>query len=378
MKIATIVGARPQFIKAAPVSRRLREVADEVLIHTGQHYDANMSDVFFKDLGMPQPAYNLGVGSGLHGEQTGEMLKRMEPVLLRERPSWIVVYGDTNSTLAGALEGVKLHIPVAHVEAGLRSFNRAMPEEINRVVTDHISSLLFAPTAAAVSNLRREGICVGVHQVGDVMYDAALEHLKTAEERSQILERLHLFAEGYALATVHRAENTDDPRRLGAILDALERITTECPVVFPVHPRTRRALGTLSRFPLRGIVTTEPLSYLDMLRLESSARFIVTDSGGVQKEAFFFRVPCITTRDETEWLETVQSGWNTLTGADTARILSAVKAMRPGTETSHPYGRGDSCGRIVEILTDSFRHQNRYGHSGAVSTQEAAAGVLAY
>lgn len=372
MKVATIVGARPQFIKAALVSRLLREVAVEVLIHTGQHYDANMSDVFFEDLRIPQPAYNLGVGSGPHGEQTGEMLKRIEPVLLRERPSWVLVYGDTNSTLAGALAGVKLGIPVAHVEAGLRSFNRAMPEEINRVVTDHVSTLLFAPTTTAVTNLRREGICAGVHQVGDVMYDMALENLKAAEEHSQILERLHLSAKGYALATVHRAENTDGSRCLGGILDALEAAAAKCPVVFPVHPRTRKALRALSRPALRGVYVIDPASYLDMLVLESRAQFILTDSGGVQKEAFFFRVPCVTLREETEWLETVESGWNTLAGADPARILSAVRTIAPGNGNTHPYGRGDSSRRIVEILADTS--ERTCGHSDAFTIQRTMVG----
>lgn len=350
LKIATIVGARPQFVKAALVSRKLRSAAREVLIHTGQHYDENMSGIFFQQLSIPEPEYNLEVGSGLHGEQTGEILKRVEPVLLREKPDWVLVYGDTNSTLAGALAGAKLHIPVAHVEAGLRSFNRVMPEEINRVLVDHLATVLFAPTPEAVTNLQREGISRGVYQVGDVMYEAVVEYRKIADEQSTVLQRLGLSDRKYALATVHRAENADVASRLTAILDGLETVCSDLPVVFPVHPRTRSAIPKLAHPWPTDLIFTEPLSYLDMIRLESQAEVIITDSGGVQKEAFFFRVPCVTVRDETEWVETVSLGWNTLAGADTGRIIQAVRNRRPGRDGGSPYGRGDASGRIVRYV----------------------------
>lgn len=327
MKVVTIVGARPQFIKAAPVCRELRKAHREVLVHTGQHYDDAMSAVFFRELDIPEPDYNLGVGSGTHGEQTGEMLKRIEAVLLTERPDWVLVYGDTNSTLAGALAAAKLHIPVAHVEAGLRSFNRNMPEEINRVLTDHVSTLLFCPTQTAVDNLAREGITEGVHLVGDVMYEALLWAAERARAQSTILERLGLSEKGYLLATVHRAENTDDPARLQAILDAF-RVIDE-PIVFPVHPRTQARLSVLG-FDLNvpHLQLIPPVGYLDMVRLEQAARAILTDSGGIQKEAYWLGVPCITLRDETEWVETVTAGANVLVGADTARIVAAVRESK--------------------------------------------------
>lgn len=351
MKIVTIVGARPQFVKAAVVSRVLRPVAREVLVHTGQHYDHNMSEVFFRELEIPAPDYHLGVGSAPHGEQTGEMLKQIERVLLDEKPDSVLVYGDTNSTLAGALAGAKLHIPVAHVEAGLRSFNRRMPEEVNRVLTDHMSSLLFAPTDAAVFNLEREGISTGVCQVGDVMYDAVLRHLQHARKRSHILERYQLHPREYVLATLHRAENTNDPLRLQNIMSAFAEIAREIPVIFPVHPRTRRLIDGLAPVPCESLLMIESVSYFDMLRLESDARCIVTDSGGVQKEAFFLRVPCVTTRDESEWVETIETGWNTLAGADTERIVKAVRDGVPGHSSAWPYGRGDSAQQIVHVLT---------------------------
>ncbi len=350
MKIVTIVGARPQFIKAAAVSRLLRSAAREVLVHTGQHYDVNMSEVFFRELGIPAPDYLLGVGSASHGEQTGEMLKQIESVLFREKPGWVLVYGDTNSTLAGALAAAKLHVPVAHVEAGLRSFNRRMPEEVNRVLTDHVSTLLFAPTETAVRNLRREGISAGVWQVGDVMYDAVLQHLDHAREHSQILKRHQLCPKEYVLATLHRAENTDDIQRLHSIMSALAEIGREIPVVLPLHPRTRHLIGGLPALTTAPLRMIEPVSYFDMLRLESSARCIVTDSGGVQKEAFFLRVPCVTTRDESEWLETIDSGWNTLVGADRMKIVKAARQAAPGRSGEWPYGKGDSGKQIVNIL----------------------------
>ncbi len=324
MKVATIVGARPQFIKAAPVSRALRQQHTEVLIHTGQHYDDAMSAVFFRELEIPAPDVNLGIGSGPHGQQTGAMLAGIEEVLLAEQPDWALVYGDTNSTLAGALAAAKLHIPLAHVEAGLRSFNRRMPEEINRVLTDHVSTLLFCPTQTAVNNLAAEGIAQGVHLVGDVMHEALLWAAERARTRSTILVRLGLQEKVYLLATVHRAENTDDPARLRAILDAFAALDE--PIVFPVHPRTQariEALGLKSKF--RNLKSIAPVGYLDMVQLEQSARMILTDSGGIQKEAYWLGVPCVTLRDETEWVETVEAGWNVLVGAEMEQIVMAVK-----------------------------------------------------
>ena len=349
-KVLTVVGARPQFIKSVPVSRCLRTRATEIVVHTGQHYDGTMSDIFFRELDIPDPDYNLGVGSSPHGEQTGEMLKGIEKVLLKEQPDYVLVYGDTNSTLAGALAAAKLHIPVAHVEAGLRSFNRVMPEEINRVVTDHVSSLLFAPTETAVRNLRDEGINEGVFLVGDVMFDAALQHLKRAQEHSRILGRLGIQPKTYALATVHRAENTDEAERLQGIVSALGSLARELPVVFPVHPRTQKALQGMQGGHEHGLILIEPVSYMDMLLLESEARVIVTDSGGVQKEAYFFGVPCVTLREETEWVETIESGWNVLAGTRPQRILKASREAKLGASDVHPYGNGDAAEKLVEVI----------------------------
>jgi UDP-N-acetylglucosamine 2-epimerase len=328
--LATIVGARPQFIKAAAVSRAIAEFnaratevrIDERIVHTGQHYDQRMSQVFFDQLQIPRPAVNLEVGSGAHGRQTGLMLERIEAYLLETRPDWVLVYGDTNSTLAGALAGAKLHIRVAHVEAGLRSFNRRMPEEINRILTDHAADLLLCPTDQAVTNLGKEGITRGVHQVGDVMYDSVLFHTQQAEGTSDILSRLCLAPQQYYLATLHRAENTDDPRRLNGIFAALER--SDWPVILPLHPRTRQALGDRLAADNARLVVTDPVSYLDMLMLEKHARIILTDSGGVQKEAYWMGVPCVTLRDETEWVELVEAGWNVLAGADATAVQAAV------------------------------------------------------
>ena len=349
MKVATIVGARPQFIKAAPVSRWLRLHHREVLIHTGQHYDDLLSEVFFRELEIPTPDYNLGVGSASHGRQTGEMLARVEEVLLEEKPDWVVVYGDTNSTLAAALAAAKLHIPVAHVEAGLRSYNRTMPEEINRVLTDHLSSLLFCPTDTAVRNLAREGITQGVYQVGDVMYDVALWGLEIAEQKSRVLESLGVEPGGYLLVTIHRPSNTDDPGNLRAIISALNDVAET--VVFPAHPRTQKALKHWGIFPNSNVRLTEPVSYLDMLVLEKHARMILTDSGGVQKEAYMLGIPCVTMREETEWVETVEAGWNILVGASRERIVEAVRNFKPAGERPPLLGDGNASRRIVEILT---------------------------
>ena len=349
MKIVTIVGARPQFIKAAPVSRELRKQHTEVLVHTGQHYDENMSAVFFRELEIPEPDCNLGIGSGSHGQQTGAMLGGIEAVLIAEQPDWVLVYGDTNSTLAGALAAAKLHIKVAHVEAGLRSFNRRMPEEVNRVLTDHVSDMLFCPTQTAVKNLAREGLTEGVHLVGDVMHEALLWAAERARTQSVILDRLVLMKKGFLLATVHRAENTDDPVRLRAIVEAL--VSLDDPIVFPIHPRTRKALDRLEfpTLPSR-VKVIEPVGYLDMVHLEQSARTIMTDSGGIQKEAYWLGVPCVTLRDETEWVETVESGWNVLVGADTERIVGAAKENPKKAYNARPLPADPAVPLIITAL----------------------------
>nr|BAL55169.1 UDP-N-acetylglucosamine 2-epimerase [uncultured Acetothermia bacterium]BAL60210.1 UDP-N-acetylglucosamine-2-epimerase [Candidatus Acetothermum autotrophicum] len=358
MKLLDIVGARPQFIKVGPILRAIEKhnrehpqcSIQEILVHTGQHYDYMMSRVFFDELGLKAPDYHLGVGSGTHAYQTGEMLKRIEDVLLKEKPDLVMVYGDTNSTLAGALAAAKLHIPVAHVEAGLRSFNKKMPEEINRVLTDHVSNLLFCPTETAVKNLAREGITQGVHLVGDVMYDSVIYNAQLAEKRSQILEQLHLQPKSYALATIHRAENTDDPQRLRSIFQALEAIAADgLPVIVPLHPRTRKQLESVRLSP-KNLQLIEPVSYLEMLLLEKYAKIILTDSGGVQKEAFFFQVPCVTLREETEWVETVEAGWNVLAGWQYERIVHAVRTARSPSESAAPYGDGHAAEKIVKSI----------------------------
>jgi UDP-N-acetylglucosamine 2-epimerase len=327
MKVVSIVGARPQFIKAAVLSRYLRKDHTEILVHTGQHYDTNMSTIFFAELGIPDPEYHLGIGSAGHGVQTAAMLAAIERVLLTEQPDWALVYGDTNSTLAGALAAAKLHIKVAHVEAGLRSFNRAMPEEINRVLTDHISDVLFCPTQIAINNLKAEGIWRGIHLVGDLMYEALLWASGRAQTSSTILQRLQLDPKSYLLVTVHRAENTDYPQRMAGILAAFDRVSE--PLVWPVHPRTHHALEAMGWQPGHHVRLIEPVGYIDMVCLESNARKILTDSGGIQKEAMWLGVPCVTLRQETEWVETVASGWNTLAGTNMEAILQAVRNDDP-------------------------------------------------
>ncbi len=362
MKILTIVVARPQFIKAAPVSRALRKQHTEVLVHTGQHYDDNMSGVFFRELGIPAPDYNLEVGSGGHGEQTGLMLQRLEPLAQQEQPDLLLVYGDTNSTLAGALTAAKLHIPLAHVEAGLRSFDRRMPEEVNRVVADQLSNLLFCPTRTAVDNLKREGIGnqpqveQRIYEVGDVMYDAVLHNLALAEAKAApLLAALGVRPQGYTLATVHRAANTDDPAHLRSIVAALARIgSVEQPVVFPLHPRTRKVMAALGIEMGAGVKLIEPVGYLEMLNLERNARLIITDSGGVQKEAYFLAIPCLTLRDETEWVETVASGWNRLVGTDTDKIVAAARDVAVQLVAPSPppplFGDGHAGERIAQLI----------------------------
>lgn len=357
-KIVTVIGARPQFVKASVVSRALSgtRVLEEVLVHTGQHFDANMSDVFFSELSMAAPRHHLGIHGGLHGAMTGQMLERLEAVLLQERPDAVLVYGDTNSTLAGALAAVKMHIPVAHVEAGLRSFNMRMPEEINRILTDRVSSWLFTPTDAAVANLRAEGVVLQrIIPVGDVMCDVALHFGRQAGNAGQLLAEHGLRAHEYILVTVHRAENTDDAQRLKAIVDALCITARSLPLVWPVHPRTRGVLkrmgltGTLAR---SGVRLIEPVGYLDMVGLEKSACVIATDSGGVQKEAYFYEVPCVTLRDETEWLELVELGWNRLVSPLDASEISATILGAVGTrgQAVSCYGNGQAAQLIVSRL----------------------------
>lgn len=380
-KIITILGARPQFIKAAAVSRAIaahngaindsRYTIHEIVIHTGQHFDTNMSDVFFTELGMAKPAYNLDIHGGSHGDMTGRMLIEIEKVLLAEEPDCVLVYGDTNSTLAGALAAAKLHIPVAHVEAGLRSFNMRMPEEVNRILTDRISSLLFCPTETAVENLHREGFKPSgdtqsnlhtplVLNTGDVMYDVARYYAEKVSAEGGLMKNLGLSPRAYVLATIHRAENTDSPERLNNIFASLISLSKEIPVVLPLHPRTRKILeSTISHSAILStpsLILTDPVGYLDMVQLEKYASLIATDSGGVQKEAFFYQVPCVTLRDETEWVELVESGWNRLAPPlDKDSVLSALRAgiVSKGKEVA-PYGRGDAAKKIVGWLVKAL------------------------
>lgn len=351
-KLLTVVGARPQFIKSAPLSRALRGRVEEIVVHTGQHYDAGLSGIFYDELKLPAPRHRLEIGSHSHGAQTGRMLEAVERVCRSESPDLLLVYGDTNSTLAGALGAAKLGIPVAHVEAGLRSYNREMPEEINRVLTDHLATWLFCPTEASVANLRREGLTRGVHRVGDVMLDA-FRLFQDLAAGLPVLDRLQLADGGYVLATVHRAENTDDPRRLAGIFAGLCRVARTLPVLLPAHPRTRKALEAhgVSPGPVRIV---PPVSYLEMVRLESAARVICTDSGGVQKEACFCGVPCVTLREETEWVETVEAGINILAGSDEGRIHEAVRRQldAPRNGGRDFYGDGTAAERIADILAD--------------------------
>jgi UDP-GlcNAc3NAcA epimerase len=349
LKIVTIVGARPQFIKAAAVSRKLRIRHEEILVHTGQHYDYEMSGIFFDGLELPKPNASLGIGSGPHGAQTGAMLKAVEDVLLAERPDYVLVYGDTNSTLAGALAASKLAIPIAHVEAGLRSFNRRMPEEINRVTADHLSDLLLCPSETAVRNLANEGISRNVYLVGDVMLDVLNWAKQRAVANQQvILERFGLSKKSFLLATIHRSENTDQAPRISSILSALNSMDE--PVVFPVHPRTRKILSEIGFQPEPHVRLVDPLSYLDMLAFLGSARMLLTDSGGLQKEAYWLDLPCLTLRNETEWVETVDAGWNLLVGADSDKIVSSVKSFSPPALHPDLYGDGAAADKCIELL----------------------------
>jgi UDP-N-acetylglucosamine 2-epimerase len=348
VKVLTVVGARPQFIKVAPVSRALRPQHQEFLLHTGQHYNDEMSDLFFRQLHIPPPDQNLEVGSGRHGAQTGAMLAGIESVALEQRPDWLLIYGDTNSTLAGALVGAKLHIPVAHVEAGLRSYDRRMPEEVNRVVADHLSTLLLCPTETARKNLAREGITEGVRVVGDVMFDAFQQNLEVARQTCHIVEELGLERNGYVLLTAHRAENVDHPDLVAGILRGVGDSARR--VVFPIHPRTRAAFAAHGLKTPQNVMPIDPVGYLEMLMLEESAEAIVTDSGGVQREAYFAGRPCITIRDRTEWTETVEAGWNVVVGTDAAAIARAVRDFRPQGKRPEVFGDGHAAERVVEAL----------------------------
>jgi UDP-GlcNAc3NAcA epimerase len=361
MRILTIIGARPQFIKAAAVSRVIRSHNDikEIIVHTGQHFDANMSDVFFEQMDIPRPNHYLKIANLSHGAMTGRMLEGIEELIQQEKPNWVLVYGDTNSTLAGALAAAKLHLPIAHVEAGLRSHNPAMPEEINRVLTDRVSSLLLCPTETAVNNLEKEGFPYAaitklrqqIVNVGDVMFDAVLYYRERALKDVN-LETFGLEHQSYALCTIHRQENTDQVERIKSILSALQGIAKDLVVVLPLHPRTKAKISqyNLESF-LKGLYLLDPLPYLEMQRLQMSAKVILTDSGGMQKEAYFHRVPCITLRDETEWTETVEQGWNQISGTDTNRIISAwEKASTQGNRSKNLFGKGNASKKIIDTL----------------------------
>ncbi len=354
MKVLTVIGARPQFVKAAMVSRALRAETEinEILVHTGQHYDKNMSDLFFEEMMIPKPTFHLNVGSASHAKMTGSIMAKLEDVCIETKPDAIMVYGDTNSTLAAALCGSKMGIPIVHVEAGLRSFNMKMPEEINRILTDRVSKILFCPTETAVGNLRKEGFenfGVDIVLAGDVMLDAAVFYAPTAAKASHIRKTLDL--KKYALCTVHRAENTDDPERLRQILSALAKISEDQPIVLPLHPRTRRVLSG-QNFDLGRLIVIDPVGYFDMLELIQGATLILTDSGGLQKEAFFFSKPCITMRDETEWTELVDRGVNIITGANTAEIIRAYTHFRsvPIEFDLSLYGSGKAASLIARHL----------------------------
>ncbi len=351
MKVFTVVGARPQFVKAAVVSRAFAERGsqfDEVLVHTGQHYDPNMSDVFFEEMSIPRPQHNLGIGGGTHGQNTGRMIEQIESLLLEEQPDWVLVYGDTDSTLAGALAAAKLQIPIAHVEAGLRSFNRAMPEELNRILTDHLASILFAPTELARTNLSLEGIAGAmVSIVGDVMYDAALYYKSIARE-PEWFKSSGLALESFVLCTVHRAENTDNPERMTGIFDGIRNV--DKPVLLPLHPRTRAKIAEMSLEVPGNVTLADPVGYLEMIWLEMNCSLVITDSGGVQKEAYFHKKPCVTLRNETEWVELVDEGCNQLVGTNPDRIASAVNNFGECNFSKLLYGDGDSASRIIDAL----------------------------
>ncbi|GAA0076897.1 UDP-N-acetylglucosamine 2-epimerase (non-hydrolyzing) [Clostridium sp. CTA-5] len=348
MKVLTVIGARPQFIKAATVSNKIRKNNTEILVHTGQHYDNNMSDIFFEELGIPKPDYNLSIGSSNHGHQTGSMMIALEEIYLKEKPDMVLVYGDTNSTLAGALCASKLLIPVSHVEAGLRSFNKTMPEEQNRILTDHISDLLFVPTLTAENNLKAENITKGVYNTGDVMYDAINLFKERAKEMSNIVEKLDLAPESYILSTIHRAENTNSIERLTSIIGALSNCNEK--IILPLHPRTKKFIQEYNLPIGENVTIIDPVGYLEMISLENNSKKILTDSGGVQKEAYFLKKPCITMRDETEWVETVNNGWNTIVGSDSNKILDAIANFNPTGNPPSAFGEGNTSEIITNII----------------------------
>lgn len=352
MKIISIVGARPQFIKVAPLSKELRKKHQEIIVHTGQHYDSKMSQLFFDELKINKPNYNLEIGSGNHGEQTGKILIEIEKILVKKKPDLVLVYGDTNSTLAGALAASKLHIKIGHIEAGLRSFKKTMPEEINRIITDHISDLFFCPTQNAVNLLRKEGITKKVYFVGDVMNDSTIQNIKIAQEKSKILEKLNLTSKKYLLATIHRAENTDSKKRLISIFNAF--LKNDQKIIIPLHPRTLKYIKLYGLYnkikQSKNIVIINPVGYLDMLMLEKNARKVLTDSGGVQKEAYFLKVPCITLRDETEWIETVKDKWNILVGYNENKISQAIEKFNPKAKQHSYFGNGSAVKKIVNVI----------------------------
>ena len=348
MKILTVIGARPQFIKAAAVSNKLRIDNEEILVHTGQHYDSNMSDIFFEELEIPKPNYNLAIGSGNHGYQTGTMLINLEEICVKEKPDMILVYGDTNSTLAGALVGSKLLIPIAHVEAGLRSFNKNMPEEQNRILTDHISKYLFVPSKTAEENLKNEGITNGVYNTGDVMFDAINLFKEKAEIKSNILSELEINSKEYILSTIHRAENTNDINRLSNIITGLNNSNQN--IILPLHPRTKKFIKDYDLKLSEKVKIIDPIGYLDMIKLMNNSQKIVTDSGGIQKEAYFLEVPCITMRDETEWVETIENGWNILVGSDSNKIITAINDFNPTHKPNKIFGNADAAEIISKII----------------------------
>lgn len=356
IKILAVVGARPNFIKIAPLFEEFKKHKSikRVLVHTGQHYDFEMSPVFFKELKIPKPDYNLKVGSGSHAWQTAKMMEKLEPLLLKEKPDLAIVMGDVNSTLAGALTAAKMHIPVAHIESGVRSFDMSMPEEINRRLTDQISDFLFCPTKTAVENLKKEGVKKGVYNVGDVMYDVFLKGIKIAERKSKILKKLKLRPKEYFLLTLHRPENVDKKRDLQAILETIDK--SEEKIVFPVHPRTKK---NIKKFKLKidqykNISFIKSVGHLDILVLEKNAKKILTDSGGIQKESYWLKIPCITLRDKTEWTETIQEGWNVLVDKDKEKILKAINKFEPRTSQHKYFGKGKAAQKIIKILIRSF------------------------
>lgn len=381
MKIASVVGVRPQFVKASVVSKELRKNNEECLIHTGQHYDYEMNKIFFEELGIPEPNYYLNVGSGLHGYQTGEMLRKLEEVLKIEKPDLVLTYGDTNSTLAGALAAAKLGIKNAHVESGLRSFDRSMPEEINRILTDHCSDILFCPTQNAVDNLGGEGITKNVYLTGDVMVDSLLFNKEIAETKSSILSDLNLKKKDYLVATIHRASNTDNIENLRNIIETFQELNEN--IIFPVHPRTEKLLKSYGLYDSlsSSVKLIKPLGFLDFIKLINHAKMILTDSGGVQKEAYILKVPCVTLRENTEWIETIKDGWNVLVGSNKDKIIEAVNEFKPSVqEHQNRFGDGNASNKIAEIINtlsvNEFKppvqeHQNRF-RDGSASNRIAA------